>query len=60
MATFPSRTLRALTPDQRAALMDCSAYGLAAVVVAAGLFWLIAVTFPAWLIACAISQGICW
>jgi hypothetical protein len=57
MATLPSRTLRALTPDQRAALFGlwpAVAFGLL------GALWLIVITFPAWIIACAINQGLCW
>jgi hypothetical protein len=36
------------------------AYGIGAVLVGVAALWLVAVTFPGWIIVCAINQGMCW
>jgi hypothetical protein len=36
------------------------AYGTAAALVGSFTGWLVAVTFPGWVIVCAINQGMCW
>jgi hypothetical protein len=36
------------------------AVAISAAIVGAGFAWLVAVTFPGWVIVCAINHGMCW